>query len=627
MSFKSSISYVLLAVVLSSCSASHYFRKGDKAYDELRYSVAIPLYETGLEKDRDLKIVEKLANSYREINDVERAEPLYIEASHSTDASPIVYFYLGKMHMGNSRMAEAIMSFTLYLEQKPDDVVAQMLLAACWSVDDRFEDTTLYDLEYMQSHDFVNAFSATEYRDGVVFSADKEVFFGQKKAEWTGNSYLDLYYMEKGDSGKWLAPVLLEGELNGRYHEGPSTFNEEGDVVYFTRSNYYRRKMVKSDNNENNLKIFKATLIDGKWKNLEELPFNSDDYSCGHPTLAPDGKTLYFISDMPGGEGGTDLYKTVLEEGEWSKPKNLGNILNTPGNEMFPYMHNDGTLYFSSNAHNTMGGLDVFMTFNFYGRWMQPENLNYPLNTTWDDYGYSLLDDDTTGFVSSSRLEGDKLYEFTKNPPKFNLYGIARTKGTEVRVPGVKVRITAESTGIEYEEISNKKGEFLMKLKPGEVYHLVCTKLGCFSRTDKITTKGLKYSQDFHADFEVEEIVIGKPIVLENIYYDFDKWEIREDAAIELNKLVRVLNDNPNISIEMGSHTDARGTDKYNYILSDKRAQATVEYLIFKGIDRDRLTWKGYGELVPVNGCVNGVECEDVDHDVNRRTEFKVTKK
>lgn len=619
--------YILVAILISSCSANHYFKKGDKAYSELRYSVAIPLYEKGLEKERNYKYVEKLADSYRETNDVERAEQLYLEAAESANADPKVYFYLGQMHMGNSRMADAIRAFTLYLEQRPGDAVARMLLSACWSMDDRFVDTTLYDLKNIGTNEYTNAFSATEYQNGVVFTADHEVFLGSKKAGWTGNSYLDLYYMEKDTSGKWMSPTLLKGKVNGRYHEGPATFNEAGDVVYFTRSNYFRRTMIKNDNNENNLKIFKATLEGDKWKKLEELPFNSDDYSCGHPTLDHDGKTLYFISDMPGGFGGTDIYKTVIENGVWSKPENLGNIINTAGDEMFPYMHNDGTLYFSSNAHNTMGGLDVFMTYFYFGRWMTPENLNYPLNTTWDDYGFSLLDDDTTGFVSSSRLEGDKMYEFTKKPPTFNLYGVARKKGKKERVEGVTVSITKESDGEVINMVSDGKGEFKIKLRPEEVYHLVCTKIGCFTRTDIISTMGLKYSQDFYADFEVEEIVIDKPIVLENIYYDFDKWNIREDAAKELNKLVKLLKDNPTIHIEMGSHTDCRGTDKYNLVLSDKRASAAVRYLIFKGIEPERLTWQGYGELKPVNRCVNGVKCTEEEHQQNRRTEFKVTKK
>jgi outer membrane protein OmpA-like peptidoglycan-associated protein len=380
-----------------------------------------------------------------------------------------------------------------------------------------------------------------------------------------------------------------------------------------------------NDQRENNLKIFKATLINGEWKNLEEFPYNSDDYSCGHPTLSEDGKTLFFVSDMPGSMGGTDLYKSQLDNGQWTNPVNLGYTVNTAGNEMFPYIHHDGALYFSSDAHNSLGGLDVFITYNNGLRWAQPENLNYPLNSSKDDFGFSLSSDDSSGFVTSSRASADKIYSFEKFPPTFNLFGSAKDKFSNMPVKDVLVEITDAKTGEVIKMVSNENGKFELILRPESEYRLYCTKLGCFSRTDKISTKGLKYSQDFYADFLVEPIIINKPIVLENIYYDFDKWNIREDAAKELDKLVKILNDNPKIDIEMGSHTDVRGNDQYNQILSDKRAKAAVDYLISQGIDSNRLSYKGYGEKVLVNACVNDVYCSEEDHQKNRRTEFKVT--
>ncbi|HRN42062.1 MAG TPA: OmpA family protein, partial [Vicingus sp.] len=465
------------------------------------------------------------------------------------------------------------------------------------------------------------------YQEGAVFVADKEVFSGSKKSQWTGNSYLDLYEIKKDEDGFWMNPQLLKGDVNGRFHEGPACFSNDGNTVYFTRSNYFKRKMKVNENKENNLKIFKATLKDGKWKNLEEFPFNSDDYSIGHPTLSADEKTLYFVSDMPGGFGGTDIYKSVWDGSNWSKPENLGAIVNTKGNEMFPYIHTDDALYFSSNAHNSMGGLDVFITY-FNGEvWAKPENLNYPLNSSKDDFGFNLSKKNANvGFVSSSRTDADKMYAFDKKPPKFNLYGKARLKGTQTRVKGVTVQVTNAKTGKVISMVSDAKGNFELKLEPEADYDLYCTKEGCFTRTDKISTVGLKYSQDFYADFEVEPIVLDKPIVLENIYYDFDKWNIRPDAVLELDKLVKILVDNPNIEIELSSHTDSRGNDRYNDILSEKRAMAAVQYIIANGIDQKRLTYKGYGEKKLVNHCANDVVCTREEHQQNRRTEFKVTK-
>jgi peptidoglycan-associated lipoprotein len=613
--------------VFFSCSAQKHFEKGDDHYNYSRYAQAIESYNKGLKKERDLKIVEKMANAYYYMGRYSDAKVLYEECMSKKTAADKMNFYYARILMANGETDEATKYLKKYMARHPNDVVAEMLYASCKSITNRYRDTSLYELTKIPMDDFTAAFSAVDYQNGIVFSAEKEVFRESKESPWTGNSYLDLYFMDKDEDGNWLKPTVLKGDINGKFHEGPATFNSTGDVVYFTRSNYFKKKKVVNDEEENNLKIFMAKLDGDKWVDLEELPFNSDDYSCGHPSLSTNDSTLYFVSDMPGGFGGTDIYVTKLENGTWSKPLNLGEKINTSGNEMFPYIHKDGTLYFSSNAHNSMGGLDVFLTYNYVGRWMTPENLNYPLNSTKDDFSFVMSDDNVTGFVSSSRTDKDEVYKFKKNAPKFVLFGRSRKKDSDVPVAGVRVEITRESDGKVIDLISNDEGKFTFELKPEETYFLYCTKFGCFTRTDKISTKGKKYSENFYADFQVEEIIIDKPIILENIYYDFDKWDIRPDAAKELDKLVRVLQDNPTIHIQMGSHTDARGTDAYNLVLSDKRAKAAVDYLIFKGIDPSRLTWKGYGETEPLNECINWVECDDEKHQQNRRTEFRVKKK
>ncbi|HRP59836.1 MAG: OmpA family protein [Flavobacteriales bacterium] len=621
------LSVALISLVAISCSTEYHIRKGNGYHDNLAYSSAIPHYQKVHNKTYVPEVEEKLADSYYKMNKLKEAEKLYKVAVKRETYSPQINFNYAKILMSNGEHKEAVPYFKKYLSSYPDDAVAQMLLASCISVGERYRDTTLYKLYPINYDEFKNSFSIIEYQEGAVFVADKEVFSGSKKSQWTGNSYLDLYEIKKDEDGFWMNPQLLKGDVNGRFHEGPACFSNDGNTVYFTRSNYFKRKMKVNENKENNLKIFKATLKDGKWKNLEEFPFNSDDYSIGHPTLSADEKTLYFVSDMPGGFGGTDIYKSVWDGSNWSKPENLGAIVNTKGNEMFPYIHTDDALYFSSNAHNSMGGLDVFITY-FNGEvWAKPENLNYPLNSSKDDFGFNLSKKNANvGFVSSSRTDADKMYAFDKKPPKFNLYGKARLKGTQTRVKGVTVQVTNAKTGKVISMVSDAKGNFELKLEPEADYDLYCTKEGCFTRTDKISTVGLKYSQDFYADFEVEPIVLDKPIVLENIYYDFDKWNIRPDAVLELDKLVKILVDNPNIEIELSSHTDSRGNDRYNDILSEKRAMAAVQYIIANGIDQKRLTYKGYGEKKLVNHCANDVVCTREEHQQNRRTEFKVTK-
>lgn len=625
MKMKQIIGFASVVLVMMGC-AGYHTRKGDVFYENLAYSKAVKQYEKAHQKGDDIHVISRLASSLVYQNNNKAAEPLYAKLVNMEGVHSYEFLHYGKVLMANANYSEAALWMDRYLTEHPNDVVAHMLKSSCLSVSDRFRDTTLYTLTPIIVEDLSSTFSILEYQDGVVFNADREVFLPSKRAAWTGQSYLNLYYMEKDEDGNWLNPEVLKGDITGPFHDGPATFSKDGHTVYFTRSNYFRRKLKANEQNESNLKIFKATLINGKWKNLEEFPYNSDDYSVGHPSLSADGKTLFFVSDMPGGYGGADLYKSEWEDGKWAAPQNLGSVVNTPGNEMFPYIHEDGSLYFSSNAHNSMGGLDVFITYFTGEEWAKPENLNYPINSKADDFAFSINKDTRTGFVSSSRADADGMYKFRKNDPTFHLYGFARKKGTQVPVEGVTVEITeADSYKIIGKE-SGKDGKFDLKLDPNKEYLLLCTKEGCFTRTDKISTVGLNFSENFYADFEVEEIVIGKPIVLENIYYDFDKWNIRPDAALELDKLVKLLKDNPTIHIQMGSHTDSRGADNYNMVLSTRRAIATVRYLIAKGIEAERLTWKGFGETELVNQCSNDVRCSEAEHQKNRRTEFRVTK-
>lgn len=612
-------------MILAACTNFHEVQ-GNRSYDALAYQEAIHHYEKIDERTHKTLTEIRLADSYFKTANLDSAEAKYEHALNHSGVPATAYFNYAKTLMCNGKHSLAAEWFEKYLNMNEDDHVAQMLLNACRSITDRYVDTTLYTLTPILEDQFTNAFSMVEYQNGAVFTADRAVLPGKKATAWTGNSYLDLYQMEKDSNGAWMPPHLLQGDINSRYHEGPATFSQDGKTIYFTRSNYYKRKMEINEENENNLKIFKATLNGGNWKKLEEFPYNSDDYDCGHPSLSADGKELYFISDMPGGYGGTDLYKSIWTDNGWSQPQNLGPELNTSGNEMFPYIHEDGALYFSSDAHNSMGGLDVFITYFDGENWANPENLNYPLNSKDDDFAYSLNKDNRSGFVSSSRSDSDKIYAFEKHDPTFILYGTALEKGTNQPVEGVAVELTDSRTNQELTVVTDASGKFQIRLGLETYYKIYCSKFGCTTETDEVSTIGLKYSKDFYADFWVEPIVIDKPIVIENIYYDYNKWNIRADAAVELDKLVRVLKDNPAIEIELGSHTDARGNDQYNYILSDKRAYAVVQYLINNGIDPTRLTYKGYGEKVLVNECGNGIICSEEAHQQNRRTEFKVTK-
>lgn len=623
---KNVIAILSISMFMISC-ANQYLKKGNKAYNRKEYQAAIKYYNKALEKKFIPSAKVNLARTYVFVNDINSAQSHYVDAVLLEESNCGDLYNYARILMQKQEYAEAKIWFKKFLENHPEDVVARMLYASCASVNERFIDTTLFTLSEIKMEEYSNIFSPTPLEDGIVFTADKKVNLNNKANTWTGNSYLDLYFTQKNAEGKWLTPTLLKGDINGKYHEGPAVFNKEGNVVYFTRNNYTGKKLHKNEHNENNLKLYRAELVKSEWTNITEMPFNSVNYSVGHPSLSYNEKELYFISDMPGGIGGTDIWVSTFDGEKWGQPKNLGKEVNTPGNEMFPYMHNDGSLYFSSDAHNSMGGLDIFITSKIGNKWLTPENLNYPLNSSGDDFGFTLLPDNESGFVSSGRGEGsDKIYEFIKNPPTFTLSGTVKHKQTGAKLADAVITITNASTGKSEKIKTDKSGQYNFKLAHSSSYSIKGEKDHFFTVTSSISTEGKKVSEKFIKDLFLDEIIIEKPIVIENIYYDYDKWLIREDAKPELDKLVKLLKDNPAIVVELSSHTDSRASDRYNLVLSDKRAHAAVEYILTQGVAKDRIIAKGYGETKLVNHCKNNIECNDNEHQQNRRTEFKVIK-
>jgi peptidoglycan-associated lipoprotein len=625
--------FLLLTAVLSSCS-SYYLKRGDAYYESMQYDKAINSYTKYVSKTNSNSASAKLADCYRLNSDYVNAEKWYARAITQEGSAPENLFFYGKALMNNRKYAEAKKAFEAYRLQKPEDPLAPEFIASCDASLKHVADSTLYGLKQVDIPQITTAFAEVNYRDGIVFAADKQEISGkEKRSGWTGRSYLDLYFSKKESNGTWSVPEPLPGEINGLYHEGPSVFNNDQTLVYFTRSNYSSaRKLGKNEKDESNLKIFSATLVDGKWTSLQMLPFNSDEYSCGHPALSPDGKTLYFVSDMPAGAGGTDIYKCTLsknKEGvdEWSQPENLGEAINTAGNEMFPYISREGILYFSSEAHNTFGGLDIFSSAWDGKSWSEPEHLQYPINTSEDDFALVLNKDGRTGYISSNRSDLDKIYEIRLPDPVFLLKGTVTAKENGSPLGDAVVELTLPGSNLAEVWPVNDDGSYAIKLKAEQAYKVQAMAEGYLVPAEvAVSTEGRKKSDTLVVNFQLEKMQMEKPIVLENIYYDLDKWKIRKDAAVELDKFAELLNNNPQINVELSAHTDARADDHYNLVLSEKRAKAAVEYLVKKGIAPSRLQWKGYGETMLVNNCGNGVSCEEQLHQQNRRTEFRIIK-
>lgn len=424
------------------------------------------------------------------------------------------------------------------------------------------------------------------------------------------------------------------------YHIGPIMSNQKGNVLYVTRTYPGPSGEISKENKmkfrTNNLELYVYTENNGKY---EVVPFPYNDikkHSVGHAALSQDEKTLYFVSDMAGGLGGTDIWYCELQsDGSWGKPQNAGPAINTSQEEMFPNIGTDGTLYYSSNGLPGMGGLDIFSAKGAKNNWSKPANLRYPVNSAGDDFAFitNIANEDAVmGYLSSNRRGGagnDDIYSFSNIKPKMilALKGLTVNKKTGELLEAATVTLYANGRQIVAKQSSKADGTFFFELAKGTDYTVLGQKEKFYSDSATVTTKGLTKSDTLNVTLRLEPLFeIGKTIAIQNIHYDFDKDNIRKDAAVILDELVRTMRDNPTLEIELGSHTDSRGIDIYNLDLSQRRARSVVNYLVSRGISRSRLTAKGYGETQLLNRCANGVKCSAAEHQANRRTEFKILK-
>jgi len=480
---------------------------------------------------------------------------------------------------------------------------------------------------------------------GTSYFGDNQIIFASAKKKisliqriWNPNSqpFLDLFIADIKTDGGFENVTRFSKHVNSRYHEADVTFTKDGGKVYFTRSNYTNGHYGKDSLGTNNLKMYSASVVAGQWKNIKELPFNNDAYSVGHPSLSEDEKTLYFVSDMPGTIGKTDIFKVaVLENDTYGTPENLGEMVNTLEKEMFPFVIGN-ELYFASEGHkDNMGGLDIYVTKIFPNFILEPEHLQAPINTIKDDFALILNSDYSAGYFSSNRALGvgdDDIYQFSsKKPIRFICKQVLNAtvkdaKSNELLQDAVVHLLTDSQTPLTRVNLEEKI-TFENIIDCDKDYVLTATNEGYQDGRISFSTKGTNNDEVAIAIY-LDKIVVEAPIVINinPIYFDFDKHNIRPDAAIELDKVVAVMNENPALIIESGSHTDARGEDNYNLKLSARRAAETVAYIISKGIDAGRITSKGYGETKLTNKCSNKVPCSKDEHQLNRRTEFVIIK-
>ncbi len=614
-------------------------QKANKYYEKYDFKLALEIYEKIMQKKPSLDVAQKLANCYRFINDSENAEQAYAKVLTFPGFEPVVYKYLAEVLKQNGKYDQAKENYLLFAKAYPAlaDETTKMAnscdVAKMWA-DNPDNNVKIASEEVLNSE--YSEFSPVVVNKATYFVSDRwfaEGSAGKKKEVygWTGNPYLKIYQYNKSST---QAISILPKEINAEYHNGPAVFNIKGDTVFLTRTSLPgKSKKKKKELIVGKKSIWFAVKTDKGWSQTKMLTLSNDvNYSAQHPALSPQGNILYFASDMPGGFGGMDIYYSKKQtDGNWGNPTNCGPDVNTAEDEVFPFVRADGKFYFSSKGHVGMGGLDIFTADEQSGKFTMAENLKSPLNSSKDDFGVWFTDS-ISGFISSNRKGGkglDDIYNFKIVPAKqvLAIEGEVIDKATSSPLTGINIVLENLSTGRKMNLPTNAEGKFRFELDPGTDYIVSGDKDKFYSRQEgKISTKGITGATIFNVKFELERAKDALIVTLNNIYYDFNKWNIRQDAKPELNKVVSFLASMSNINIELRSHTDARGPAVYNKSLSQKRAQSAIDYLIIKNVASNRLTAVGLGETELLNRCRNGVKCSKGEHQLNRRTEFKVIK-
>ncbi len=663
-------------------NSNNLLEEANKNYDLYAYTEAIALYEKVLVEDRENNTVKlRIAESYRKLNMPAEAAAWYGKVVNTEVAAPIDKLYYAQALSSIGEYEVAKVWYQNYNNAVSGDDRAKDKIAGINEMANFYADSAMYEVAEVAINSEVADFSPSYYKEGLVFASERNTV----KSRRNDRPYLDLYFSKIGETGALALPTRFNKKVNSKFNEGTVVFYEDGQKMIFTRNNINNNKIKKSQDGTIKLKIFfAASTSQNDWSNLTEFPYNSDEYSVGHPTLSTDGNTLYFVSDMPGGQGGTDIYMSTLNAGNWSKPANMGNSINTKGNEMFPFISKDKTLYFSSDGYAGLGGLDIYRV-GIKGNDITSSvaNLGYPVNTPMDDFGIIFDDTEKMGYFSSNRTTGkgdDDIYSLRINNVQVISYLKDKETGENLNIPSQDIVVVDKAT--------RRKIPFIMdgnKIQfdaiPGKEYEIKNISETYTNSPFLVDTKGAKKDMEVDASFEkvpeVPVIALGEKIKMAkavdlllvenisgssqqflfgtdeftsykgtedelntslskqgvkvssviritNIYYDLDKSAIRKDAAIQLEKIVKVMKSHQNITIALSSHTDSRQTNAYNDRLAKRRAVSAMNYLVKNGVKKNRISIDSFGETQLVNNCGDDKECAEDLHQLNRRTEFMI---
>jgi outer membrane protein OmpA-like peptidoglycan-associated protein/tetratricopeptide (TPR) repeat protein len=637
---------VLLAITTVNIHGqSGKVKKADKLYEKYAYVDAIKTYERVFEKGyKSADILQKLGNAYYFNADLEKAAKWYGELFAFTQDVEAEYYYRYSQSLrGIKDYVKADEMMAKFNAKNTTDTRGQLYAKQKDYLIKIKKNSGRYNIENAGINSEYSDYGSAFYLKQVVFTSARDTGnFSKKIHTWTGENFTNLFVADLSNEGALSNVDKYGKKLNSKFHESTPVFTKDGKTVYFTRNNFNDGKKGKDANRITLLKIYKASLEDSTWNNITELPFNSDNYSVAHPSLSSDEKTLYFSSNMTGTLGQSDIFKVKInEDGSFGTPENLGASINTEGRESFPFITAKNELYFASDGHPGLGGLDIFISkMEKDGTFKDVQNVGEPANCAKDDF--ALIIDTTTklGFLTSNREGGvgkDDIYKFLETkeiefPCDQVLSGLVTDIETGVILANTKVTLFDDKFIKLKEVVSDKDGKYNFgTIECGKKYY-VRAELANYNTKETpiiIVKETGKTELPIELDKAVKKLGVGddlaKAFGIKIIYFDLDKSEIRTDAAIDLAKIVDVMKEYPNMKVDVRSHTDSRQTFKYNEILSDRRAKSTVAWMIKNSITADRLTEKGYGETQLVNKCADKVKCSEEEHQLNRRSEFIIT--
>ena len=643
--------YVLFLLIVSSlysCKSAKLSDAEEKQRIGEYYEAAAiyrKVYTKTSPKKRDLRgyIAYRMAECNRLINNTAKATSAYMNAIRYDYPDSTVYLRMGQMLQKTGRYPEAIKNYDIYMENDPSNLLAINGIQGCELAPGWKKNPTRYEVRRMDKFnsrrgEFSPMLAGDKY-DQLYFASSRSKDKDAKVSAITGQNNNNLFLVKQDEKGAWLAPVELEDEVNTEYDEGTPSFSPDGNTMYYTYC-------AQDPEGPRTAEIYISTRSSAKWGKGTRATIVKDSVTAlGHPSISPDGKYLYFVSDAVGGFGGKDIFRARVAGNDFGPMENLGEEINSPGDEMFPYVRDSVTLYFASNGHPGMGGLDLFKaTQDSTGKW-NVENLGAPINSMADDFGITFAGKEERGFFCSNRNDArgyDHIYSFERPTITIFIEGIVNDVD-EYPIEDATVRIVGKD-GLNVKVPVKKDGTYRVELERDIRYVMMASARGYLNQNYELHTGPEEKNETYIVDFFLSPI--SKPVVIDNIFYDFDKATLRPESKKALDEMIKMLNDNPNVTIELGAHTDRKGTDQYNERLAQRRAQSVVDYLIAGGIEAARLEAKGYGESVPktINkkmakqfdflkeGDVLTEEFilalppeqQEIADQINRRTEFKV---